>query len=229
MIPMGVNFVFDWETNQYKMDGGTPKEVSGDDAVKSWAAQMLRIKRGRLEIMPETYGTNAADLIGKRLPRSYQAAEIDREITEACTLCPEIKSVDDIKHQFDEISMHIEPMHSEDVPAAEVAEEVKPPFVITAQPKSVTAAVGDTAKFTVAATGDVASYQWEYKSATGTKWTATTLTGNKTATLSVGASAGRNGYSYRCKVTAGAYVVASEAGTLTISGISTFSLGGDER
>lgn len=227
---MGVNFVFGWETNAFEMDVGTPKEVSGDDAVKSWAAQMLRIKRGRLEIMPETYGTNAADLIGKRLPRSYQAAEIDREITEACALCPEIKSVDDIKHQFDEISMHIEPVHSESVPAAEVTEEVKPPFIITAQPEDVTVAVNETARFSVAVDGSGMTYQWQYKSATGTEWADTTLVGNKTRTLSVTASAGRNGYMYRCMVTAGTYVVASEAGALTVGGVSAFSLdGGDER
>lgn len=45
------------------------------------------------------------------------------------------------------------------------------------------------------------AYQWQYKSATGTSWANTTVTGNKTDTLTVPANATRDGYSYRCRVT----------------------------
>ena len=45
------------------------------------------------------------------------------------------------------------------------------------------------------------AYQWQYKAPTGSAWANTTLTGNKTDTLTVAATAGRNGYSYRCRVT----------------------------
>lgn len=61
----------------------------------------------------------------------------------------------------------------------------------------VYAAIGSTAQFSVAAYGSV-TYQWQYRAPNGTKWANTSLTGNKTATLSVSATAGRNGYSYRC-------------------------------
>ena len=72
---------------------------------------------------------------------------------------------------------------------------------ITTQPKAVSAAVGDTAKFTVAAEGTGLTYQWQYKTASGTTWSAATATGAKTATISVPATAGRNAYQYRCVVT----------------------------
>lgn len=63
----------------------------------------------------------------------------------------------------------------------------------------VPALEGSTAQFTVTAYGAV-SYQWQYRAPGGTKWANTSLTGNKTATLSVSATAGRNGYSYRCVI-----------------------------
>ncbi len=86
---------------------------------------------------------------------------------------------------------------------------------ITTQPKSVTAYVNTTAKFTVKAT-DADSYQWQYRtSATGT-WKNTTATGAKTATLSVPASTSRSGYQYRCKVTNETGTVNSSAATLTV-------------
>ena len=59
--------------------------------------------------------------------------------------------------------------------------------------------VGESVVFTVDMYGK--SYQWEYKSATGSTWAATTLTGNKTRQLTVAATAGRNKYQYRCAVT----------------------------
>ena len=72
---------------------------------------------------------------------------------------------------------------------------------IKTHPKTTTVAEGETAKFTVAATGGNLSYQWYYRvSSTGT-WTKCTGTGCNTATLSVKAVAYREGYQYRCLVT----------------------------
>ncbi|MBR5343541.1 MAG: leucine-rich repeat protein [Oscillospiraceae bacterium] len=86
---------------------------------------------------------------------------------------------------------------------------------ITAQPKSVTAATDSTAKFTVKASG-AASYQWYYRKSSSGSWAKTTLSGNKTATLSVKATAARNGYQYRCKVSNAAGYRYSSAATLTV-------------
>ena len=78
---------------------------------------------------------------------------------------------------------------------------VKTPLAITSQPEDYTGAVGETARFTVKATGDDLTYQWQYKSATGTTWSNSGQTGSKTATLSVPVTAARNGQQYRCVVT----------------------------
>ena len=89
--------------------------------------------------------------------------------------------------------------------------------VITAQPQNVTAAAGDTAKFTVKASGVGLTYQWQYKTATGTNWLSCSMEGNQTKTLSVPVTNARNGYQYRCVVTDGNDVrTISDAAALTV-------------
>ena len=87
---------------------------------------------------------------------------------------------------------------------------------ITAQPKSISAYVGATAKFTVTATGAGLKYQWQYKYPDGS-WTNSGYTSGKTASLSFAAQAKYNKMQYRCKITdANGKTITSSAVTLTI-------------
>ena len=86
---------------------------------------------------------------------------------------------------------------------------------ITTQPKSQSAAVDTTVKFKVVATG-AETYQWYYRTSSSGSWAKSSLSGNKTATLSVKATEARNGYQYRCKVSNSAGYKYSSAATLTI-------------
>jgi hypothetical protein len=88
---------------------------------------------------------------------------------------------------------------------------------ITTQPQSVTVAEGGTAKFTVVATGTSLTYQWQYQLPGSSTWANSPATGNKTATLSVPATADRNGNKYRCIVKSGSVSTASSAATLTVN------------
>ena len=86
---------------------------------------------------------------------------------------------------------------------------------IKTQPTSKTVTAGNTAKFTVSATGSSLTYQWQYKTSSG--WKNTTLTGAKTNTLSVKGTTARNGMKYRCKITDSAgNVVYTNTVTLTV-------------
>ncbi len=90
---------------------------------------------------------------------------------------------------------------------------------ITSQPSSVTVAAGGTATFKVTATG-ATSYQWQYRTSSSGSWQSATAEGNKTATLKVPGTAGRNGYQYRCQVKNSAGTTNSSAATLTVTSAS---------
>ena len=87
---------------------------------------------------------------------------------------------------------------------------------ITTQPQNKTAAAGTTVKFTVEASGSGLSYQWQFKAPGTTTWNNSSMTGAKTATLSVEATTARNGQQYRCIVKNSAGSVTSNAAKLTV-------------
>ena len=99
----------------------------------------------------------------------------------------------------------------------------QPPVVITTQPENYYGTVGGTATFTVAASGDRVTYQWQRSINDGETWD--NISGGTSTTLSVPNQAGLNGYLYRCiaKDYMG-HIATSQAGKLTVSsGLSTIS------
>ena len=73
-------------------------------------------------------------------------------------------------------------------------------LTITSQPANKSVAAGSTAKFTVEATtpATAISYLWQFRENANSAWAPSAQTGNKTATLSVSATNGLNGYQFRC-------------------------------
>ena len=92
----------------------------------------------------------------------------------------------------------------------------QPPVVITTQPENYYGTVGGTATFTVAASGDRVSYQWQCSTDDGETWS--NVTDGTSATLSVSIQASVNGYLYRCiaKDYMG-HAATSQAGRLTVT------------
>ncbi len=75
---------------------------------------------------------------------------------------------------------------------------------ITKQPANQSVGAGDTATFSVAATGKAPlSYRWQSRRDANSEWANSGQPGAKTKTLSVTASAGLNGWQFRCVVTDG--------------------------
>ena len=92
---------------------------------------------------------------------------------------------------------------------------VKP--TITTQPTDKSAKVGETVKFTVKAEGVNITYRWQYRTGSTGTWKNSGATGCSTATLSIEATAARNGYQYRCVVEdANGNKAISNGATLTI-------------
>ena len=86
----------------------------------------------------------------------------------------------------------------------------------TKNPVEARTPAGTNVTFTVETNQAPVRYQWQY-SKNGTVWYNTTMTGYNTATLTVAATAARNGYQYRCVITGHkASEVASKAATLYV-------------
>ena len=96
-------------------------------------------------------------------------------------------------------------------------------MVITTQPENYYGTVGGTATFTVAASGDRVTYQWQRSTDDGETWS--NISGGTSTTLSIPIQASVNGYLYRCiaKDYMG-HIATSQSGKLTVtSALSTLS------
>ncbi|SEF67560.1 Immunoglobulin domain-containing protein [Eubacterium ruminantium] len=90
--------------------------------------------------------------------------------------------------------------------------------VISGQPKSVKASIGDTVTFTVKSRSSVAKYQWQVSSNGGEKWSNCSGTGFDTASYAFDVKLAKyNGYLFRCKVTNGTWVEYSNEAGITIT------------
>ena len=87
---------------------------------------------------------------------------------------------------------------------------------IGTQPASQTVTKGNTATFSVAATGEKLSYQWQQSTDNGHSWT--DISGANAATyITAATTTSMNGYQYRCVVSNSAGSVTSNAVTLTVN------------
>ena len=88
---------------------------------------------------------------------------------------------------------------------------------ILKQPKDCTASVGNTADFNIVAEGKNVGiiYQWQTNSSGS--WVDSSLPGANTATLSVPVTASRNGYKFRCLMTASDYSFSTSSYEVTLT------------
>lgn len=86
-------------------------------------------------------------------------------------------------------------------------------FKISKQPSSVSVVEGETATFSISASGGTLTYQWQ-SSSDGTAWT--DISGAASSVLSVTASSDMNGKMFRCIVSNGTETLVSDAATLTV-------------
>lgn len=94
---------------------------------------------------------------------------------------------------------------------------------ITTQPTAQTVTEGKTATFTVEATGGNLSYQWQQSTDNGSKWT--DITGETNATYTIATTTmDMSGTQYRCVVKNSVNEVTSDAATLTVTAIPTYSI-----
>ena len=93
-------------------------------------------------------------------------------------------------------------------------------LAIVSQPADASAPIGQKATFTVEATGDGLSYQWQWRNANATNWSKCTSAsgeGFDTASLTTVVNAAKNGRQYRC-------IVTDSNGERVVSSVATLSV-----
>jgi len=84
--------------------------------------------------------------------------------------------------------------------SAKLVVGVGKPQIVT-QPESITVNEGETAPFTVIATGSDLRYQWQVKKPGSTTWEDSTASSAQTAYFKLVAAYNRSGYAFRCVIT----------------------------
>ena len=92
---------------------------------------------------------------------------------------------------------------------------------IVVEPTSQTIAAGTSATFSISANGSNLTYQWYYRTSSSGSWTR--ISGASSASYTISASAGYNGYQYRCVVSNTYGSVTSSAATLTVISAPTIT------
>ena len=79
---VGRSFVFDYDSNRFKIIDGTVQETDRVQATKQWIELFIRTEKDKYKIYSANFGTDLSDLVGYRLPRGYQVSEIMRRVND---------------------------------------------------------------------------------------------------------------------------------------------------
>ena len=93
---IGRSIKFDYDKKEFIVDEGKLVEPSKIDSIKQWIELYIRTEINKYAVYTDSFGIDTRGLLGYRLPRGYQVAEIMRRINEGIlTKCPDVKSVSD--------------------------------------------------------------------------------------------------------------------------------------
>ena len=93
---IGRSIKFDYDKKEFIVDEGKLVEPSKIDSIKQWIELYIRTEINKYAGYTDSFGIDTRGLLGYRLPRGYQVAEIMRRINEGIlTKCPDVKSVSD--------------------------------------------------------------------------------------------------------------------------------------
>lgn len=91
---LGKSLLFDYAKKEFVFVDGTNAIPNDTDAIAQWIKLFILTELNKYAIYSDSFGLYLGDLVGYRLPRSYQVAEIERRLTEGIlTKCPTVRSV----------------------------------------------------------------------------------------------------------------------------------------
>lgn len=90
----GKSFLFDFKSGDFALQNGKMIEVEGIDSLKIWIQKTLLTEKNKYQIYKGTdYGVSLEDLIVGKYPTDFTRNEIQREITEALLINPNVSTV----------------------------------------------------------------------------------------------------------------------------------------
>ena len=93
---IGRSIKFDYDKKEFVVGEGKLVEPTKIDAIKQWIELYIRTEINKYAVYTDSFGIDTRGLLGYRLPRGYQVAEIMRRINEGIlTKCPDVTSVSD--------------------------------------------------------------------------------------------------------------------------------------
>lgn len=93
---LGKSLKFDYTTNQFTFTDGKNDIPTDLQSITQWIELFIRTEKEKYQIYTDSFGLDLSDLIGYRLPRSFQVAEIKRRLTDGILQkCPKTKRVYD--------------------------------------------------------------------------------------------------------------------------------------
>lgn len=91
---IGRSIKFDYDKKEFVVNEGKLVEPSKIDSIKQWIELYIRTEINKYAVYTNSFGIDTRGLLGYRLPRGYQVAEIMRRINEGIlTQCPDVVSV----------------------------------------------------------------------------------------------------------------------------------------
>lgn len=86
---------FDYEKKSIVLVNGSPKQITGVDAIRQWIVLFITTPKNTYKIYDGTnFGTSIRKLFGRKtLNNGYEEAEVEREIRDGLPLCPAINRV----------------------------------------------------------------------------------------------------------------------------------------
>lgn len=93
--PIGVSFLYNFDTGQFAYSDGRLVELTGIESLKMWILKIMKTQKFKFEVYKDTiYGVLIDDLISSNMPRAYIESEIEREVTESLLLSPYIDGLE---------------------------------------------------------------------------------------------------------------------------------------
>ncbi|AJA42601.1 xkdS protein (endogenous virus) [Clostridium phage phiCT453B] len=100
-LPLFKEYAINLNTGEMIYKDGKNVIIEGNEALKIWIHYALKTTKNRYKVYSNNYGNEFEKIIGKVYSKELVDSERERDLVECLTVNPYIKSVDDVKINFE--------------------------------------------------------------------------------------------------------------------------------